>query len=301
MTTVKKAINYLNNRDLLKEIHLSKNSYCVFANPGDDAYDLIIDQEHLTIQQIIDQLSTNTEWLDQAKQNRATRLGQDPSEILATDCVFRIMTWTHIPLSPRAAKKTIKRKTARDIIDLDDYDLNSNADDAVDNLFADLEADAPIDIDDMIHTRVNFPPFQHYKIHADGKALCIGKSHWAGDLDTGSFCKDQGNLTNKLAKMYLMICEKYAMKYNWRNYSYLDEMVASAVLQLTYVGLRFNEAKSNNPFAYYTQTITNSFCRVLNTEKRSQTIRDDILELNNLNPSYSRVNNQSSAMMSASD
>ena len=62
----------------------------------------------------------------------------------------------------------------------------------------------------------------------------------------------------------------------------------SAILQLTYVGLRFNESKSANPFAYYTAAITNSFCRVLNTEKRNQNIRDDILEMNGLNPSFSR-------------
>jgi hypothetical protein len=109
-----------------------------------------------------------------------------------------------------------------------------------------------------------------------------------GDLETGSFSKDQGNLTNRLARMYIMLCEKYAMKYNWRGYTYNDEMKASAILQLTYVGLRFNEAKSANPFAYYTAAITNSFCRVLNTEKRNQNIRDDILELNNLNPSWTR-------------
>ena len=252
----------------------------------------------MTLDEICAKLTTDSEWIKQATQNRATRLSIDPESIPVSDCVFRIMTWSHIPLSPRATtKKTIKRKTARDIIDLEDY---TNTDDEADNLFADLEADAPIDIDDMIHTRVNFPPFQHYRIGIGGLAECIGKSHWAGDLATGNFCKDHGNLTNKLAKMYLMICEKYAMKYNWRNYSYLDEMVASAVLQLTYVGLRFNEAKSNNPFAYYTQTITNSFCRVLNTEKRSQTIRDDILELNNLNPSYSRINSGGTALVSSS-
>jgi hypothetical protein len=96
--------------------------------------------------------------------------------------------------------------------------------------------------------------------------------------------------------MYIMMCEKYAMKYNWRGYTYNDEMRNSAILQLTYVGLRFNEAKSANPFAYYTAAITNSFCRVLNTEKRNQNIRDDILEINGLNPSWSRQGSGSGSM-----
>ena len=34
--------------------------------------------------------------------------------------------------------------------------------------------------------------------------------------------------------------------------------------------------------------ITNSFTRVLNIEKRNQNIRDDILEMNNYSPSYTR-------------
>ena len=34
--------------------------------------------------------------------------------------------------------------------------------------------------------------------------------------------------------------------------------------------------------------VTNSFVRVINLEKRNQNIRDDILEMNDLNPSYTR-------------
>jgi hypothetical protein len=140
----------------------------------------------------------------------------------------------------------------------------------------------------MVHVKVNFPPFQHFKLDDTGSMRCVGKSHWVGGLENGEFSKDHGQITNKLARMYIMLCEKYAMKFNWRGYTYNDEMRNSAILQLTYVGLRFNEAKSANPFAYYTAAITNSFCRVLNTEKRNQNIRDDILEMNGLNPSFSR-------------
>ena len=44
----------------------------------------------------------------------------------------------------------------------------------------------------------------------------------------------------------------------------------------------------NNPFAYYTAAVTNSFVRIINIEKRNQNIRDDILEMNDLTPSYTR-------------
>ena len=67
-------------------------------------------------------------------------------------------------------------------------------------------------------------------------------------------------------------------------------MRSQALLQLAQIGLQFDESKGQNPFAYYTTTINNSFTRVLQIEKRNQHIRDDILEMNDLTPSYSRQN-----------
>jgi len=67
-------------------------------------------------------------------------------------------------------------------------------------------------------------------------------------------------------------------------------MRGQALLQLSQIGLQFDESKSQNPFAYYTAAITNSFTRVLNIEKKMQNIRDDILEINGLNPSWTRQN-----------
>jgi hypothetical protein len=228
------------------------------------------------------------EVIQEARETRATRLSIEagekdsvsPDSIPVTDLVFRVMTWDHVPVAPKQPRKSDKKKTAKDI-----FEVESD----IDELFADLEdTTTKAEVDDMVHVKVNFPPFQHFRVDNTNTYQCIGKSHWNGSLRDGEFSKDHGNITNKLARMYIMMCEKYAMKYNWRGYTYNDEMRNSAILQLTYVGLRFNEAKSANPFAYYTAAITNSFCRVLNTEKRNQNIRDDILEINGLNPSWSR-------------
>jgi hypothetical protein len=282
----RKPVNYLNNKDILKEIHESKTTYCYFAKPEYHRYDYIVDMPQEPLEKCYEH-AFSPEVIQQAKETRAHRLSIesgstiDPNSISTNDLVFRIMTWDHVPVAQKQPRKTVKKKTAKDIFEFDDEQ---------DEIFADLEDAAPIkaDVDDMVHVKVNFPPFQHYKIDENNSFYCIGKSHWEGDLATGNFNKDHGQITNKLARMYIMMCEKYAMKYNWRGYTYNDEMRNSAILQLTYVGLRFNEAKSANPFAYYTAAITNSFCRVLNTEKRNQNIRDDILEINGLNPSWSR-------------
>ena len=88
--------------------------------------------------------------------------------------------------------------------------------------------------------------------------------------------------------MWIKLCERYATRGNVRGYTYNDEMKGQAILQLSQIGLQFDESKSQNPFAYYTAAVTNSFVRVINIEKRNQNIRDDILEINNLNPSFTR-------------
>ena len=90
--------------------------------------------------------------------------------------------------------------------------------------------------------------------------------------------------------MFIKLCERYATRGNVRGYTYNDEMRGQAILQLTQIGLQFDESKSDNPFAYYTAAVTNSFVRIINIEKRNQNIRDDILEMNGMNPSWSRQN-----------
>jgi hypothetical protein len=288
MITTTKPKNYLNNKDILVEIHKSKNTYCSFTDVTDHQYDFIVDYLDNSSLEANLQYMMRPETIQKARETRALRLDSeagnakgttDPSTVPVTDLVFRLMTWDHIPLAPKAPKKTTKKRSAADMFEFDD--------DAED-LFADLEAAAPVKVDDMVHIRVNFPPFQHFRITDTNQAKCVGKSHWTGDVETGEFDKDRGQITNTLARMYLKLCEKYGTKWNWRGYSYNDEMKGSAVLQLTYVGLRFNEAKSDNPFAYFTQILNNSFCRVLNSERRTQSIRDDLMEGAGLAPSYTR-------------
>ena len=264
-------IKYLTNKDLLREIHLSKNTYCSFTDPAYEEYDLIVTT--------LDKLNIRT--IAEAKRNRASKMAKaaheaavyaagkkmpakefevDYRKVQKQDLVFRVMTFTHIPLAP-GRKKTLKNT-----------------------------ADS--------HDKVNFPPFQHWKYDDNNNLVCVGKSHWKGDLDQGEFSKDHGQMTNDLARMFIKLCERYATRGNVRGYTYNDEMKGQAILQLTQIGLQFDESKSDNPFAYYTAAVTNSFVRIINLEKRNQNIRDDILEMNGMNPSWTRQNSSSSGTSS---
>ncbi len=95
-------------------------------------------------------------------------------------------------------------------------------------------------------------------------------------------------LTPELVKMLMMLVERYSQKTNWRNYTYLDDMKGEALVSLCQNALKFNPEKSKNPFGYYTQIVTHSFLTYLDKEKRVRKIKDDLLEQQGFNPSYSR-------------
>ena len=270
--------NYLNNRDILREIHNSKNTFNSYDQPEYNQFDIIV----LNVGDIFKQPSLGVDdegnqivirgTIEQAKFNKAKRLSMAEYErrriagekvkqaecettaasITTEELNFRVMGFDHIPLEPG------RKKNPKTIADT--------------------------------KTKLNFPPFKHYKITEANEVICVGKSHWKGDVETGKFSKEHGQSTNNLALMWLKLVERYATRGNVRGYTYNDEMKGQAILQLAQIGLQFDESKSNNPFAYYTAAVTNSFVRVINIEKRNQNIRDDILEMNDLNPSHTRMN-----------
>ena len=255
-----KRVNYLNNKDILKEIHKSKSTFCSFVDPSYAQYDIILPS--------VDKINIRT--IAEAKKNKAKRLTLedydnkkaqgikvkqsdctvDYRKMLKEDLVFRIMTYDHIPEEPG------RKKNPKTVADTKE--------------------------------KLNFTPFVHYKFNEDGELVVVGKSHWEGGMDNGYFNKKHGKATDKLARMWMKLCDRYGTRGNVRGYTYNDEMRGQAILQLAQIGLQFDESKSNNPFAYYTAAVTNSFVRVINIEKRNQNIRDDILEMNDMNPSYTR-------------
>ena len=257
-----KKINYLNNKDMLKEIHKSKNTFCEYIDPKYGDYDVIVED-------LNDIFLPET--IEKAKAARAARLAAiayesallaagvvskadkprlaeykiKPETISQDDLVFRVLGFDHIPLAP--GRKKNPKSTA------DSY------------------------------VKLNFFPFKHYIIE-NGSAKEVGRSH----TKKGKFSIEHGSITSKLAKMFILMVNKYGQRGNWRGYTYLDEMKGQALLQLAQMGLQFDEYKSDNPFSYYTASVSNSFTRVFNLEKKNQDLRDDLLIDSGASPSFSR-------------
>ncbi len=267
-------VKYLNNRDILKQIHLSKNTYCSFA-------DSVLDHQFDIILPSLSKINVRT--IAEARRNRADRIKREtgvevnPKKINHADLVFRITCWEHIPMTPKKIPKSqLKEQKIEEI-----FEFGASVDDPDPSV-------EDVAVLSSTHVRVNFPPFYHYRLDKERLPYVVGKSHWKGNVKNGEFSKEHGSMTRTLATMFIKLCERYATRSNWRGYTYNEEMRGQALLQLSQIGLQFDESKSQNPFAYYTAAITNSFTRILNIEKKNQNIRDDILEMNGLDPSWTR-------------
>jgi hypothetical protein len=98
--------------------------------------------------------------------------------------------------------------------------------------------------------------------------------------------KKLGRVTDKLAKMLLLIAERYSRKSWFSGYSYREDMVSVAVVNLCNNALKFNPETSKNPFAYYTTAIHRSFQNYKSDEKKHRNIRDALLLDAGANPSF---------------
>ena len=257
------ASYYVSNKELLLEIHRSKTSYCEFIDPLYSEYDYIVYppdfelplKEHHSLEYLKAQC-LKLDVIQQAKENKADRLNalnklKKQDKMSADDIETNGLVFRVLTYDHIPDDTTGRKKTKKYVGDT--------------------------------KVKVNFTPFIHFVLK-DGKLEQVGRSH----SKDGKFSCTCGSLTNRLAEMFMMIVERYSQKTNWRGYTYINEMKGQSLLHLVYMGLTFNEHKSANPFAYYTQSITNSFRRVLNDEKDHQDLRDDLMEEYGQNPSLTR-------------
>lgn len=251
MSVITPKIKYLTNKEFLSAIHESKCTFCEFDDKKYSMYDIIVHNlSGVTVEtlQAARQKKLEVLKMEERKANRSktfeSRLSLD--DVPLEQIVVRLMTYEHIPANANLVEG--KAKTVADR-----------------------------------HTKVNFPPFQHFIWESDDWR-CVGKSHWR----KGEFSLTHGRMTNRLGAMFMKLADKYGTRGNWRGYTYVDEMKAQAVVQLAQVGLQFDESRSNNPFSWATQVVYTSFLKVLNTEKKSQSIRDDLLIMAGSSPSHTR-------------
>lgn len=264
-----KRKKYLNNADLLREIHISKMSYCWVLDDAYNMYDYIV----------FDESEITEELLELATAERIKRLNSSTLDKIRAEHAF-------------TAKKAKEYADEKNLL-IHDIPV----DEVVIRVITNEHIPFMENTDNEKKVRTNFEPFKHYIADSTGELYEVARSHWKGDLEDGVFSLTHGRQTNELGKMFIKLAEEISHKPNYRNYTYLDEMMGDARIQLVKNALLFNEsilykkvkpAVQLNPFAYYTSFVNNAFRSVLNSEKNVRNIRDDLLELQGFNPSHTR-------------
>jgi hypothetical protein len=172
-------IKYITNRDLLAEIKVCKATYCTFLSPQHAVYDVIV----TGLASITPELLAETINMKANKLSTKTAV-VDPSAIVPTSVVFRVMTDGHLP--PTGDKNKRRESSSGEMI------------------------------------KTNFNPFRHFILQGE-ELIEVGRSHWCGDFESGKFSVVHGEINNRLASMFILLVEQYSRRGNWRGYCY-DEI-----------------------------------------------------------------------------
>lgn len=107
-------------------------------------------------------------------------------------------------------------------------------------------------------------------------------------------CRKDMKMSDKLARMLTLLTARYGRSAQFGGYTFNEDMQAYAMMMLCKTWVGFNPERGSNAFAYYTQSIKNSFKQFLNREKVQRVVRDELLVNKGLNPSFTYTNEHSS-------
>ena len=84
-------------------------------------------------------------------------------------------------------------------------------------------------------------------------------------------------VTNYIGECFLKIANHLSYRPNFINYTFRDDMISDGIENCLQYLDNFNPAKSNNPFAYFTQIIYYAFVRRIQKEKKQVTIKQKLI------------------------
>lgn len=297
--------NYVSNGDILREIHLSKMTYCYIEDEKYRDYDIIADdyslitynnvntffEEHPDRDYIIIRVMTTEHIADLMDEGKKLNLQ-----------TFKFAPFKHFVLSKKTHKKfKPNNKEINAVEDLVNVILENKK--LIRDLKAEKRAQKVIDLkfdDTDIKTRIGGLKEENKKFIEKIKEQAqkysefikpnlkeVVRSHWTHDnLKNGHFTLDEGNITLNLSTMMLKMINEVAKKPQWVKYTYLEDMKSSAFVHLYDVCLKFDESRSTMAFSYFTTNIINSFLEMLNKEKQEREINDMVLIQAGYKPSF---------------
>ena len=79
--------------------------------------------------------------------------------------------------------------------------------------------------------------------------------------------------TEYMGECFLKICEHLAMRPNFINYTFRDDLVSDGIENCLLYAHNFNPEKSKNPFSYFTQIIHHAYVRRIVKERKLMHIK----------------------------
>jgi hypothetical protein len=86
-------------------------------------------------------------------------------------------------------------------------------------------------------------------------------------------------IPNYIGECFMKIAEGLSHKPNFINYTYRDEMISDGIENCLMYFANFDETKSKNPFAYFTQVIYFAFLRRIQKEKKQLYVKYKATEM----------------------
>ena len=84
-------------------------------------------------------------------------------------------------------------------------------------------------------------------------------------------------VTNYIGECFLKIANHLSYRPNFINYTFRDDMISDGIENCLQYLDNFNPAKSNNPFAYFTQIIYYAFIRRIQKEKKQVEVKQRLI------------------------
>lgn len=86
--------------------------------------------------------------------------------------------------------------------------------------------------------------------------------------------KELGQMTNRFGELVTLIANRYARQHSWAQYSFREDMVSFAIMNLVANWHKFDPSKGSNLFSYYTTGVYRSFLYFIAKEKELANLRD---------------------------
>lgn len=296
---------FLKNANLLEEIHNSKITYCCYTNKEYTKYDVICDGYDLVTPNVIHsffeknperdyiiiRVMTDEHVLPYCKSKNGKinlqdlKLSPFKHYYLSKKDFMKVFNSCGGDLETVDSKidkiKKLKEQIKENKRAIRFNKLNKELQEPYKKFNQHCEEEIYKLVDDIKNVSITFST----KIRTKMKEVL--RSHWKGDtIETGHFSVDHGKLTNGLVHMLMMLVDQYARSGNWSGYTYLEDMISSALVHLCDVALKFEESKSSNPFAYLTQVASMKFTATLNSEKIQRMIKSQLLQDIGYDPTF---------------